>query len=101
LRKADLDAILQNSGKPFGRAQVNYKRRASTSMIDVLETAVALNLPPAAMNPDPADAPPVQAVRDEVTALSKRLVTPDGRGVITAPRYHAPFTDANAGGAPA
>jgi len=101
LRKADLDAILQNSGKPFGRAQVTYKRRAATSTIDVLETAGALKLPPDGTNPDPADAPPVQEVRVEVTALSKRLVTPDGRGVITAPRYHAPFTDANAGGAPA
>ncbi len=58
LRKADLDAIQQNSGKPFGRAQVNYKHRTSTSMIDVLETAGALKLPPAGTNPDPADARP-------------------------------------------
>ncbi len=34
-----------------------------------------------------------RTIAAEVTALSNRIVTPDGRGVVTAPRYDAPFTD--------
>lgn len=101
LRKADLAAIEQNGGKPFGRAEVKYRQRAAPSKTTMLATAGALKLPPAGPNPDPADAAPSPEIAQEVTALSVRLVTPDGRGVITAPRYHAPFTDANAVGDPA
>jgi hypothetical protein len=42
---------------------------------------------------DPINAPPDPAVAEEVAALTNRIVTPDGRGVVTAPRYEAPFAD--------
>ncbi len=101
LRKADLDAILQNSGRPFGRAEVQYKHRGPSAKMTLLQTAGALKLPPDGVNPDPAEKPVDQPVAKEVTALTVRIPTPDGRGVITAPRYHAPFADANAVGDPA
>jgi len=94
LHKADLTAIEANGGKPFGRAAVNYRQRATQSKTFTLATAGALKLPPSG-TPDPADAAPPSEVGDEVVLLSERLVTPDGRGVITAPRYEAPFADAN------
>ena len=57
-----------------------------------------LRLPPDPVAaPDPADAAVPSAIADEVAALTERIVTPDGRGVVTAPRYDAPFADANAG----
>lgn len=101
LRKADLDAILQNSGKPFGRAEVQYKHRALPAKITPLQTAGALKLPSNGVSPDPAEKPVDQPVATEVKALTVRLATPDGRGVITAPRYDAPFADANDDGDPA
>jgi hypothetical protein len=101
LRKADLDAILQNSGKPFGRAEVQYKHRALPAKITKLQTAGALKLPPDGVSPDPAEKPVDQPVAKEVKALTVRTPTPDGRGVITAPRYDGPFADANAVGDPA
>jgi hypothetical protein len=87
LHKAKLSGL----EKPFGRADVTY-RPLSAGDVTVLATAGALKLPPDG-TPDPADAPPPAAVAAEVTALSRRIVTPDGRGVVTAPRYEAPFTD--------
>jgi len=63
----------------------------------VLATAGALRLPPdpaLGAGPDPADVPPPVAVATEVSALTGRIVTPDGRGVVTAPRYDEPFTPA-------
>lgn len=100
LRKADLAAIEQGGGKPFGRAEIAYTTRTSPAKKTSLATAGALRLPPSA-TPDPADAASPLEIEQEVAALSLRLVTPDGRGVITAPRYDAPFTDANAVGDPA
>ena len=49
-----------------------------------------------ARHPDPADAAPRADIAAEVTALALRIVTSDGRAVVTAPRYDAAFTDANA-----
>jgi hypothetical protein len=94
LHKADLVALEQRAGKPFGRAEVNYTRRTTPVTTTPLGTAGALMLPPTAANPGPAGAVPA-AIAQEVRALSQRIVTPDGRGVVSAPRYDAPFADAN------
>jgi hypothetical protein len=92
LHKAELIPI--DPAHPFGRAEVTYARRGSGAPAGfVLEAAGALRLPPdPAGPPDPADAPPDPVVAAETAALTNRIVTPDGRGVITAPRYDAPFT---------
>lgn len=100
LHKADLAAIEQSGGKPFGRAEVAYRQRTTPAIVSRLSTAGALRLPPSGA-PDGADAAVDGAIAAEVSALSRRIVTPDGRGVVTAPRYDEPFTDANSGGAPA
>jgi len=90
LHKADLAAIEARSGKPFGRAEVTYQPRDGAPAVP-LPTAGALRLPPKPA--DPADAPPPPQVVTETAALTDPIVTPDGRGVVTAPRYDAPFTD--------
>ncbi|SEF01877.1 hypothetical protein SAMN05519104_7798 [Rhizobiales bacterium GAS188] len=104
LHPADLAADQKPGGKPFGRAEVAYHRRAKGVGATVLATAGALRLPstigPGAP-PDPADAAPAPDIAAEVAALTRRIVTPDGRAVVTAPRYDAPFSDANAAGEPA
>ncbi len=92
LKKAAL--AVAPGGKPFGRAEVVYQHRTAPASKTTLQTAGALRLPPAPA-PDPADAPPSPAVATEVAALSLRIVTPDGRGVVTAPRYDSAFTDAD------
>lgn len=97
LHKANLAANQQPGGKPFGRAAVAYQLRSGPRTTSTLQTAGALRLPPTA-EPDSADDPPPAAVASDVAALSQRIVTPDGRGVITAPRYHAAFSSADAGG---
>jgi hypothetical protein len=96
LHKANLAAIEQAGGKPFGRAEVAYRRRTTPASVTTLPTAGALILPPSGSAADPADAPPSAAIAAEVSALSLRIVTSDGRGVVTAPRYDAAFTSANA-----
>jgi hypothetical protein len=94
LHKADLAAIDAAAGKPFGRAQVGYTwRGTSVQPPAVLSTAGALRLPPGS-DADPADAPPDPAVVAEVVHLTDRILTPDGRRVVTAPRYDAPFVTA-------
>jgi hypothetical protein len=95
LHKADLLAIEATGKKPFGRAQVAYRSRTTPTKVTTLDTAGALRLPVGA-TPDPADAPPSADVAADVTALSARIVTPDGRGVITAPQYDAAFVDETA-----
>jgi hypothetical protein len=101
LHLADLAAIEAAGGKRFGRADVRYVARTPAlpgTPDSVLATAGALRLPPEpGAGPDPADTPPPAAVAAEVTALTGRIVTPDGRGVVTAPRYDEPF---NAAGTP-
>ncbi len=92
LHKADLAAISAASGTPFGRAEVGYVHRSDGTR-SVLPTAGALRLPPTP-DPDPADAPVDPPIAAEVTHLSDRIVTPDGRGVVTAPRYDAAFVTA-------
>ena len=101
LHKADLEAIEQAGGKRFGRAEVAYRRRTTPVSVTTLPTAGALRLPPSGAAADPADAPPSGDIAAEVSALSLRIVTSDGRGVVTAPRYDAAFTNANAVGNPA
>lgn len=98
LHSADLAAIEQRSGKAFGRAEVQYRSRGTPVRTTSLPTAGALRLPPSAA--DPADPPSLPGIVQEVAALSIRIVTPDGRGVVTAPLYDAAFSDANAAGAP-
>jgi hypothetical protein len=97
LHEADLDALLQRAGKPFGRAEVGYTQRTTPAKTESLATAGALMLPPSESDP-PKELHP--EIAQEVKALSERIVTPDGRGVISAPRYDAAFSDANAVGAP-
>jgi hypothetical protein len=93
LHKADLAAIDAAGGTPFGRADVTYLRRGPGDPDSwLLSTAGALRLPADPVGgPDPADQPPPPDVTIETTHLSDRIVTPDGRGVVTAPRYDAPF----------
>jgi hypothetical protein len=101
LHKADLAAISAASGKEFGRAEVAYRRRTTAAETITLAVAGALRLPPdVAGGPDPADSAPDAAIMAETAALTRRVVTADGRGVVTAPRYDAPFSDANAGEQP-
>lgn len=92
LHKADLAAI-EAAGKPFGRAEVAYSWRDGHDPDAVLHAVGALRLPPGA-EPDPADASPDPVLAAEVTSLSDRVLTPDGRGVVTAPRYDAAFVAA-------
>ncbi len=100
LHKADLAANQKPGGKPFGRAEVAYQRRSAPPTKAILVTAGALRLPPTPQ-PDPADAPPAADIAVDVAALSLRIVTPDGRGVITAPRYDTAFSHADPAFAPA
>jgi hypothetical protein len=79
-------------GKPFGRAEVRYRTRTTPPVTTPLPTAGALRLP--AQPADPVDAAPATGIGDETAALTRRIVTPDGRAVITAPRYDAPFANA-------
>jgi hypothetical protein len=100
LHKADLAAIEAAGGKPFGRAAVTYQERTLGAPATILDTAGVLRLPPdPAAGPDPTDAAVPAAVADDVAALTVRIVTPDGRGVVTAPRYEEPFGDADAAAA--
>jgi hypothetical protein len=85
---------LKPGGNPFGRAAVAYQRRAAPSTTTTLWMAGALRLPPTGA-PDPANAPPSGDIEADVAALSMRIVTPDGRGVITAPRYDDAFSSAD------
>lgn len=94
LHKADLGANQKPGGKPFGRAEVSYRQRTTTGAVTILATAGALRLPPTG-DPDPADAPPSNAIAAEIMALSLRIATPDGRAVVTAPRYDAAFSNAD------
>jgi hypothetical protein len=90
LQQAKLVGLKQ----PFGRAAVTYSWRAPHPVpSEVMQTAGALRLPP--QPGDPADGPLAADLTAEVNALTTRIVTPDGRGVITAPRYDAPFGDAD------
>lgn len=99
LHKADLAAIVLRGGKPLGCADVSYRSRTEPVKTTVLPTAGVLRLPPSGGAPDPADAAPATEILQEVAALTTRIVTSDGRGVITAPRYDEAFSDANAVGA--
>jgi len=96
LHKADLVANQKPGGKPFGRADVDYRHRTTPVKVTPLATAGALRLPPSGPGPDPADVATSADIAAEVAALTLRIVTSDGRGVITAPRYDAAFSDANA-----
>lgn len=97
LRKADLAAVQAAGGTPFGRAELTYVRREPGDPPRVvLAAAGALRLPPdPEAGADPADDPPEPVVAAEVGALTRRVVTPDGRGVVTAPTYDTPFRDAD------
>lgn len=98
LHKAVLDA---GAAKPFGRADVIYPPRTPGGPVTVLATAGVLRLPPDPMGRhDPADDPPAAAITEEVAALTLRILTPDGRAVVTSPRYDAPFVDPDAGSDP-
>ena len=101
LHKADLNADQKPGGKPFGRAEVSYRHRAAPVTTTILATAGALRLPPSGAETDPADAPPSADIAAEVTALTLRIVTSDGRGVITAPRYDGTFSNASVADSPA
>jgi hypothetical protein len=94
LHKADLAADQGPGAHAFGRAQIAYERRAAPTATTTLSTAGTLRLPPTGQ-PDPADAPPSPDIKVEVAALSMRIVTADGRGVITAPRYDLAFSNAD------
>ncbi|WP_280213633.1 hypothetical protein [Nocardia cyriacigeorgica] len=94
LHRADLEALAERAGKPLGQAEIRYRRRGTgTPEQTMLATFGALKRP---------DAPAAGVVPSwaaaEVRALTDRVVSPDGRPVITAPRYPAPFTSSTTGG---
>lgn len=97
LHKADLLANMKPGGKPFGIAAVDYRHRTTPATVTSVVTAGALRLPPSGPRPDPVDAATSPDIAAEVAALTLRIVTSDGRGVITAPRYDAAFSEANTG----
>jgi hypothetical protein len=77
----------QSLGEDFGTASIHYDRRGTgTPRQALLGTAGALQRP----TPVPTTAPDAW-VGTEVAALINPIVTPDGRWVLTAPRYHEPF----------
>jgi len=84
LRAADTARLAQ---KAFGRAQVRYDRRGPGDPARAtLSTAGALQTP-APPTPQAVDA----WIATEVAALVEPLPTPDGRWVLTSPRYPEPF----------
>ncbi|WP_412537917.1 hypothetical protein R8Z50_18835 [Longispora sp. K20-0274] len=87
LHRANLAQVEAKSGLPFGRADVAYAPRGGGAPFP-LPTGGALRLPTA-----PADPATPAVAAAETEALSDPITTPDGRGVVTAPRYDAPFTD--------
>jgi hypothetical protein len=94
-------AVFPPGGKPFGRAEVAYVPRTGDNPEPVvLHTAGALRTVPDPAG-DPADAPVAAAVAAEVEELTKRIPRPDGRGVVTAPRYDAAFVEVATADAPA
>ena len=79
-------------GSDFGTAKIRYDRRDSGAPSSaMLDAAGALQRPMAAVLPevDPW-------IAAEVAALAEPIATPDGRWVLTAPRYHESFMPANA-----
>lgn len=89
-------AVFPAGSRPFGRADLTYApRTGGTPAAVILPAAGALRLVPDPAGSDPADGPPPPAVAVEMKALTQRIVTPDGRGVVTAPRYDDAFVDVN------
>ncbi|MEV0544373.1 hypothetical protein [Nocardia salmonicida] len=94
LHRADLDALAEREGKPLGQAEVRYRGRGTGTPEQVmLSTFGALKRPDA-----PTDGALPSWVAAEVRALSDRVVSPDGRPVVTAPCYPAPFAPSTTGG---
>lgn len=76
-------------GPKFGRATVRYDRRGSGD-----PPAASLSTTGALQRPDLAGTSPAAVepwIAEEIAARADDLPTPDGRWVLTAPRYHAPF----------
>jgi hypothetical protein len=81
-------------GPDFGRARIRYDRRGPGDPARArLATAGALRRPAAEAEAEALVAPWIEA---EVRALADDVPTPDGRWVLTAPRYHEAFADAAA-----
>ncbi|MFI8594427.1 hypothetical protein ACIGCK_08400 [Microbacterium sp. NPDC078428] len=89
LRKADLADLALRGGRPFGRADLEYRPRTGAPAV-TLSAAGALRVP-ADPPPDPADAPPPPEIAADVAALQTEILSPDGRRVITAPDYPGAF----------
>lgn len=78
-------------GTKFGRAELRYRRRGvGAPSQTVLNTGGALQRSTDAGTPPAAPEPWVAA---EVAALADPIPTPDGRWVLTSPRYHEAFTE--------
>jgi hypothetical protein len=81
-------------GETFGRAQVRYDRRSPGEPSNAsLPTSGVLQRPADAIG---TPAPVVPWIADEVAALATDVPTPDGRWVLSSPRYHLPFTEPGA-----
>jgi hypothetical protein len=77
----------QAVGADFGTAKIRYDRRGTGT-----PARVTLDAAGALQRPSPPPLPAVDAwIATEVGALAEPVVTPDGRWVLTAPRYHEAF----------
>lgn len=97
---ADLAVLAQRGGRPFGRAEVEYRPRGGGAA-SVLPMAGALRAPSTAPV-DPADAPPSPAIAADVALLLTQppVAKPDDRDVLLPPHYSVPFTEQTGGAAP-
>lgn len=78
-------------GPKFARAELRYRRRgAGTPAETVLSAGGALQR---ATDAGAAPAAPEPWVAAEVATLATPIPTPDGRWVLSAPRYHEAFTE--------
>jgi hypothetical protein len=76
------------AGSDFGLASVRYERRGPGAPERENLRALGALRRPSAADPAPAE----DWVADEVAALTAEIAAPDGRWILTSPRYDAPFT---------
>lgn len=76
----------------FGRGTLRYHFRGAAAADATLSADGALTRVPVVGEPDPAATPLDASVTNDMAPLTGDVTAPDGRPVVTAPRYHAAFT---------